>query len=50
MRTLAALPIAIAIVTPAAETARGESEPRPELRVCADPNNMPFSNARGDGF
>ena len=20
------------------------------LRVCADPNNMPFSNARGDGF
>jgi quinoprotein dehydrogenase-associated probable ABC transporter substrate-binding protein len=22
----------------------------PELRVCADPNNMPFSNARGQGF
>lgn len=22
----------------------------PELRVCADPNNMPFSNARGEGF
>ena len=21
-----------------------------ELRVCADPNNMPFSNARGEGF
>jgi mxaJ protein len=21
-----------------------------ELRVCADPNNMPFSNQRGDGF
>ncbi len=21
-----------------------------ELRVCADPNNLPFSNARGDGF
>src|SRR4051812_48606825 len=20
------------------------------LRVCADPNNMPFSNAHGDGF
>jgi mxaJ protein len=22
----------------------------PPLRVCADPNNMPFSNARGEGF
>jgi mxaJ protein len=22
----------------------------PALRVCADPDNMPFSNARGDGF
>lgn len=25
--------------------------PKPEvLRVCADPNNLPFSNARGEGF
>jgi mxaJ protein len=23
---------------------------RPLLRVCADPNNLPFSNDRGDGF
>jgi mxaJ protein len=23
---------------------------QPPLRVCADPNNMPFSNAHGDGF
>jgi mxaJ protein len=22
----------------------------PRLRVCADPNNLPFSNARGEGF
>jgi quinoprotein dehydrogenase-associated probable ABC transporter substrate-binding protein len=22
----------------------------PDLRVCADPNNLPFSNARGEGF
>lgn len=22
----------------------------PPLRVCADPNNLPFSNARGEGF
>jgi mxaJ protein len=21
-----------------------------ELRVCADPNNLPFSNDRGEGF
>ena len=21
-----------------------------DLRVCADPNNLPFSNAKGDGF
>jgi quinoprotein dehydrogenase-associated probable ABC transporter substrate-binding protein len=24
--------------------------PRPLLRVCADPNNLPFSNARQEGF
>jgi mxaJ protein len=24
--------------------------PRAALRVCADPNNLPFSNARGEGF
>jgi mxaJ protein len=27
----------------------GSSQPR-ELRVCADPNNLPFSNQRGEGF
>jgi mxaJ protein len=26
------------------------SQPDQTLRVCADPNNLPFSNARGDGF
>jgi mxaJ protein len=26
------------------------TEPARELRVCADPNNLPFSNARGEGF
>lgn len=24
--------------------------PRPALRVCADPNNLPFTNKAGDGF
>src|SRR4051812_4187852 len=28
-------------------TARGE---HPMLRVCSDPNNLPFSNQRGEGF
>jgi mxaJ protein len=28
----------------AAESARGE------FRVCADPNNLPFSNDKGEGF
>jgi len=26
------------------------AEPRSVLRVCADPNNLPFSNQRGEGF
>jgi mxaJ protein len=30
--------------------ARGERAAGRELRVCADPNNMPFSNRRGEGF
>src|SRR5215207_3066552 len=32
-----------------AASARGP-RPRPVLRVCADPNNLPFSNRRGEGF
>ena len=27
-----------------------ESRARPELRICADPNNLPFSNEAGEGF
>jgi mxaJ protein len=34
--------LALAGAADAAET--------PPLRVCADPNNLPFSNARGEGF
>jgi mxaJ protein len=29
---------------------RAEAAPRPLLRVCADPNNLPFSNRAGEGF
>jgi mxaJ protein len=28
----------------------GARQPARALRVCADPNNLPFSNARGEGF
>jgi quinoprotein dehydrogenase-associated probable ABC transporter substrate-binding protein len=28
----------------------GAAAPPPVLRVCADPNHLPFSNARGEGF
>ena len=29
---------------------RGTASPARELRVCADPNNLPFSNDKGEGF
>ena len=39
------------LVASAAACSRAEAHAaRPELRVCADPNNLPFSNQRGEGF
>ena len=32
------------------DLASGSDEPHQELRVCADPNNLPFSNDQGEGF
>lgn len=59
-RTLAALVLAGAALagcrtaeaaTAAATVAAGDSlPPAGVLRVCADPNNLPFSNAREEGF
>jgi mxaJ protein len=46
MTTAAALLIAVATASPAAAA----PPPAAELRVCADPNNLPFSNDRGEGF
>lgn len=43
-----AAPSAPAPATPAAAPRNGRA--RPVLTVCADPNNMPFSNRTGDGF
>ncbi|HKV06742.1 MAG TPA: hypothetical protein VJ725_01305, partial [Thermoanaerobaculia bacterium] len=34
----------------AALAARGLARPVRDLRVCADPNNLPFSNERREGF
>lgn len=32
------------------DAALGEIDAKPTLRVCADPNNLPFSNQREEGF
>jgi mxaJ protein len=42
-RALAALLMVCGLLSPAAMA-------QAPLRVCADPNNLPFSNQRGDGF
>jgi len=40
-----------ALASPAAaQTKPGEIVNRTELRICADPNNLPFSNEKGEGF
>ena len=41
---------AFACVIAALAGAAHASAPRRALRVCADPNNLPFSNDRGEGF
>ena len=48
MRASYVLCIALALHCSAALA--GALDPRPALRVCADPNNLPFSNDRGEGF
>jgi mxaJ protein len=40
---------ALALMAAAPARAQPASAPEP-LRVCADPNNLPFSNERGEGF
>lgn len=43
---LAAVAVAIAGIA----CATSEAQPRRALRICADPNNLPFSNERQEGF
>jgi quinoprotein dehydrogenase-associated probable ABC transporter substrate-binding protein len=43
--------IAAAMLVAASAAAQtSDLVPRTELRVCADPNNLPFSNEKGEGF
>jgi mxaJ protein len=50
-RSLEALAVAALALTAAACVAKGHADPpQRELRVCADPNNLPFSNQRREGF
>src|SRR3954453_9150214 len=41
---------AIAVAVLLASAGASAATPMRELRVCADPNNLPFSNDRGEGF
>jgi mxaJ protein len=55
VRTLGPLALAVALAhaAPAAAASEGDTPARDAgrvLRVCADPNNLPFSNSRGEGF
>src|SRR5687768_14687896 len=49
-RRRVALLAALALVVVVTASLTGAPPPPRTLRVCADPNNLPFSNARGDGF
>jgi len=44
------LALALMLATGAGACARADARPARELRVCADPNNLPFSNRAGEGF
>lgn len=49
---ISALAALVAATVPASATraATAEAVDRTALRVCADPNNLPFSNEKGEGF
>jgi quinoprotein dehydrogenase-associated probable ABC transporter substrate-binding protein len=48
--TLVALALTVARLSPAYPQMPGEILNRTELHICADPNNLPFSNDKGEGF
>ena len=48
--TTGALVVAAAALASPAGAQTAEAVDRSALRVCADPNNLPFSNQKGEGF
>lgn len=44
------LALALALGTGAIHAADGQAPERKAFRVCKDPNNMPFTNGKGEGF
>jgi mxaJ protein len=42
--------VGVALCLALGASACAATDERPVLRVCADPNNLPFSDARGEGF
>lgn len=48
--SLVAAAIAIAVAGPAATAQEPAFTPPRALKVCVDPNNLPFSNDKGEGF
>jgi mxaJ protein len=50
MRPHVALGLALVAASGFSSLPPASSRTLPDLRVCADPNNLPFSNARSEGF
>ena len=50
VRTGLAMALALAAASIMRPASSASVERRPLLRVCADPNNLPYSNAAGEGF
>jgi quinoprotein dehydrogenase-associated probable ABC transporter substrate-binding protein len=50
MRPRVALGLALVAAGGLASSPPATPRVLPDLRVCADPNNLPFSNAKGEGF
>jgi quinoprotein dehydrogenase-associated probable ABC transporter substrate-binding protein len=50
MKARGFISLAAALLVASAVPAAAATDRSPPLRVCADPNNMPFSNERGEGL
>jgi mxaJ protein len=50
MHRLLAIAAVVALLGTAACSSGCPGKPKPVVRVCADPNNLPFSNRAGQGF